>query len=88
MGFAPGFDGNTKRALQNVRAKTLILGPPLDLYNPTDDQRELADHLPNADYVEIPSNLGHSVSNPTMVDDANYLNKVIEEFLQQLNETR
>lgn len=82
IGTAPGFGDNTKRALQNIRAKTLILGPPLDLYNPTGDQRELADHLPHANYVEIPSNLGHSASNPTTANDVDYLNKVIGEFLQ------
>lgn len=84
IGTALGFGGNTKRAVQSISARSPILGPPLDLYNPIDDQRELADHLPNADYVEIPSNSGHSASNPTMVDDADYLNKVIGDFLQQL----
>jgi homoserine O-acetyltransferase len=47
------------QALQQVKARTLVLGITTDLLFPTDEQRLLATYIPEAHYEELESLYGH-----------------------------
>lgn len=51
--------GSVAEALATITAKTLVVGIDNDILFPTDDQKEIAEHIPNAQYAEIHSNFGH-----------------------------
>jgi homoserine O-acetyltransferase/O-succinyltransferase len=81
VGATPGFAGNLRRALGSIRAATLVLAPPLDLFNPESSAREAAAAIPGARFVEIPSIQGHQAATSTDPRDASFLNAAIREFL-------
>lgn len=81
VGETPGFGGDTAKALASIRARTLILAPPLDLYNPATSAREASDAIPGARFVEIPSRMGHQSASGVDADDAAFLNREIGKFL-------
>lgn len=45
--------------LQQIRAKTLVIGMSTDVLFPVEEQKLLAQHIPGADYAEIASFYGH-----------------------------
>jgi len=81
VGTTPGFGDKTRRALASIRAATLVLAPPLDLFNPEASAREAAAAIPGACFVEIPSIQGHQAATSTDPRDASFLNGAIGEFL-------
>jgi len=46
VGTTPGFGGDTNAALESVKARAMVLAPPLDLLNPTQCAQEAADAIP------------------------------------------
>ena len=58
------FGGDMARALQQVKAKALVLPGATDRVLPTFGARELDEGIAGAVYVEIPSDLGHMAQNP------------------------
>ncbi len=82
VGTTPGFGGDTMKALRAVRARTLVLAPPLDLYNPVDSAREVVAGVPGARGVEIPSVQGHQAASALEVGDAAFLNAETARFLE------
>jgi homoserine O-acetyltransferase len=83
VGATKGFNGDTAAALASIDAKTLVLAPPLDLFNPVDAARTAAAQITGAKFVEIPSLQGHQAATSTKAADAAFLNKVIGEFLSK-----
>jgi len=81
VGNTTGFGGNTDRALESIQAKTLVLAPPLDLFNPAEAARHAATRIPGASLVEIPSVQGHQAATSTKAEDATFLNRTIADFL-------
>jgi homoserine O-acetyltransferase len=81
VGTTAGFDGDTAAALRSIRARTLVLGPPLDLYNPAEAQRWATAQIPGARFVEIPSANGHFASNAGRPEDVAFMNREIAAFL-------
>lgn len=81
VGTSPGFSGDTRRALASIRARTLVLAPPLDLFNPESSAREAAAAIPGAVFTEIPSIQGHQAATSTDPRDARFLNGAVGEFL-------
>jgi homoserine O-acetyltransferase len=81
VGITPGFDGDTQRALRSIRARTLILAPPLDLFNPVAAARAAAQAIPGAQLVEIPSCQGHYAATSLSPDDAAFLDRTLAAFL-------
>ena len=81
VGTTPGHGGDTNSALQSIRARTLVLAPPLDLYNPTSAAREAAAAIPDARFVEIPSMQGHQAASGLKEAEAEFLNRQIAMFL-------
>ncbi|HEX7812535.1 MAG TPA: alpha/beta fold hydrolase [Burkholderiales bacterium] len=83
VGATRGFEGDTGRALASIEAKTLVLAPPLDLFNPADAARSAAAKIPGARFIEIPSLQGHQAATSLKAEDEVFLNRVIGEFLAQ-----
>lgn len=46
-------------ALRSIQARTLAIGISSDVLFPPNEQRSIAEHIPNADYLEIDSIYGH-----------------------------
>jgi len=51
--------GSVAEALATITAKTLVVGIDNDILFPTDDQKEIAEHIPNAQCAEMHSDFGH-----------------------------
>lgn len=51
--------GGINQALQQITAKTIVLGITSDILFPTSEQKQIADGIPYAEYIEINSLLGH-----------------------------
>ncbi|GJQ64813.1 MAG: homoserine O-acetyltransferase [Melioribacteraceae bacterium] len=51
--------GGVKKALSEIKNKTLVIGISTDVLYPADEQREIATAMPNAMYDEIKSPHGH-----------------------------
>ncbi|HVY04902.1 MAG TPA: alpha/beta fold hydrolase [Burkholderiales bacterium] len=83
VGMSPGFNGDTAAALASIDARTLVLAPPLDLFNPAEAARDAAAKIPGAQFVEIPSAQGHQAATSTKPEDAAFLNRAIGEFLSR-----
>jgi len=81
VGRTRGITGGTEAALRTIRARTLVLAPPLDLFNPEECARWAAQCIPGARFVEIPSVQGHQAATATRAEDAAFLNAAIAEFL-------
>lgn len=81
VGTTPGFDGDYLQALKSVKAKTLIMTGPLDLYNPVEEAKEAARYIPDARYVQIPTDQGHFAASSAKAADVEFMNRTIREFL-------
>ncbi len=57
--LARGRNKTIDEVLQSIGQKTLIMGITSDLLCPVDEQKHLADKMPNATYIEIDSSYGH-----------------------------
>jgi homoserine O-acetyltransferase len=82
VGTTPGTTSGTRGALARITAPTLILAPPLDLFNPSAAAREAAADIPGARFLEIPSREGHLAAGPQSPTDAVFLNEAIGSFLR------
>jgi homoserine O-acetyltransferase len=82
VGTTAASAGDTVAALASIKAKTLVLAPPLDLFNPAEAARAAAARIPGAQFIEIPSIQGHQAATSTKFEDAVFLNRVIGEFLR------
>jgi homoserine O-acetyltransferase len=83
VGATHGFGGDTSGALASIEAKTLVLAPPLDLFNPAEAARNAAARISGAKFVEIPSVQGHQAATSLKAEDEMFLNRTIGEFLAQ-----
>ncbi len=81
LGNTPGFEGDTGAALASITASTLVLAPPLDLYNPVEAAREAAERIPGCQFREIPSRQGHQAASALSGDDAAFINRAVQDFL-------
>lgn len=80
VGTAPAYT-DTGTALASVKARTLVLAPPLDLFNPVESAHAATAVIPRARFVEIPSVQGHQAATSLTEDDTNFLNRAIRGFL-------
>jgi homoserine O-acetyltransferase len=85
IGATAGQGGDTHSALGSIRARTLILAAPLDLFNPTQCARDAADAIPDATLVEIPSLQGHQSASSARAEDVQFLNEEVGDFLQAVS---
>ncbi len=54
-----GRGGDLIKVLQNIQQPTLIIGIRSDILCPLDEQRFMADHIPDTHFIEIDSAYGH-----------------------------
>ncbi len=54
-----GRNKTQEQVLQSMMQKTLIIGISSDLLCPVEEQKHIADNMPNATYLEIDSSYGH-----------------------------
>ena len=76
-----GIPGRTKAALAAIRARTLVLGAPNDLYNPVAEAEAAAADIPNARYVEIPSLEGHQAAAGRRLGETGFIDREMTAFL-------
>lgn len=81
IGTTPGYAGNVQTALKSIRAETLLLAPPIDLYNPARASQDASAAIPRARFIEIPSIRGHRAASFGGDADIAFLNRTIREFL-------
>jgi len=74
----PGLAGD---GLATIEVPVLIAAPSLDLFNPVESARSAAKAIVNARFVEIPSVQGHQAATATRIEDSQFLNRSIGEFL-------
>jgi homoserine O-acetyltransferase len=51
--------GSVESALRTITAKTVVIGISTDILFPVEEQKLIAEHIPNAEYIEISSPYGH-----------------------------
>jgi homoserine O-acetyltransferase len=81
-----GFIGDTVNALGSIRAKTILMNAPGDLYNPTAEAAEDVKSIPEAQYVVIPSLQGHFAASPAKAADVEFMNRTIIKFLDNITD--
>jgi homoserine O-acetyltransferase len=87
VGNTPGFNGDVKRALGSIRAKTLILAGSTDLLNPEYESMEAAKSIPGARYVPINDKrpMGHLSGAGATPPENEVQNREIAAFLETLH---
>jgi homoserine O-acetyltransferase/O-succinyltransferase len=81
VGTTPGHAGDVAAALKSIRAETLLLAPPLDLYNPAQASQAASSAIPRARFVEIPSARGHRSASACADAEIAFLNRTIGALL-------
>ena len=84
VGTTPGFGGDHIRALKSIKAKTLLMTGPLDLYNPIEEAIEAARYIPDARYVQMPTDQSHFAASPAKATNVELMNRKAIELLDQL----
>ena len=82
VGAGPVYGGDTVAALRSISVPALIMGPQLDLLNPSEDQLEIAKHIPDATFVDMKSHRGHMAANVGDDDEVDFMNQTILEFIR------
>ena len=88
LGTTPGMEGDTKKALDSIKAKTLILLGTKDLLNPEWEPREAAGSIRDAKVVTIrpESVTGHAAAGGANAADVEFINRETTAFLDQVTE--
>jgi homoserine O-acetyltransferase/O-succinyltransferase len=73
--------GGVKAALAQIQARTLVVAISSDILFPPVEQQLLAEHIPNAEYVEINSLYGHD----GFLVEFSAMTALIREFLQTVD---
>ena len=79
----PIYNNNYVKALNSIKAKTILLPCNQDLYFQTADNLFEAKNIPNAEIYPYNSDFGHCVANPG--NDQNFENKLDEYITKLLN---
>jgi homoserine O-acetyltransferase len=86
LGTTPGFNGDTAKALQSIKAKALILLGTKDLLNPEWEPEGAARNIRDVKVVTIrPSSVtGHAAAGGAFPADVDFINRESTEFLNQV----
>ena len=71
--------GGVEKALSQIKAKTLVVGIDSDILFPIEEQKHLAENMPNATYAEIHSKFCHD----GFLIEHEQLTQIITQFLNQ-----
>ncbi|MDB5776182.1 MAG: Homoserine Oacetyltransferase [Herbaspirillum sp.] len=88
LGTTPGFNGDYHRALESIKAKTLILAGTGDLLNPEYESKEAARYIPDVRYISINAQrpMGHSSGAGATAPENELQNREISAFLDVVTE--
>lgn len=86
LGNTPGLNGDYYKALRKIKAKTILLTPPLDILVPIEGAIEASKYIEDATYIQIPSIHGHFAATAKDPKDVAFMNKVIRKFLAELED--
>ena len=76
------YGGDFRRALGAIKARAYVMPGQTDLYFPPEDSRFEVDHMPNAEYVPVPSIWGHFAGGPgTNPADVDFIDGKLKELL-------
>jgi homoserine O-acetyltransferase len=83
VGTTPGMNGDAAKALQSIKAKTLILLGVKDLLNPEWEPADAARSIRDAKVVTInPQSItGHAAAGGGIPADVDFINRTTTEFL-------
>jgi homoserine O-acetyltransferase len=83
VGTTKGFNGDYRKALQSIKAKTLILAGTGDLLNPEADALEASTYIPDARYIAINAGrpMGHLSGAGASARENELQNDEISKFL-------
>jgi homoserine O-acetyltransferase/O-succinyltransferase len=81
VGFTPGFNGNTAKALQSIKVPFLYMPSQTDLYFPVGDAQYESAFIPGVLLKPIPSLWGHTAGAASNPADSVFLNSNISKFL-------
>jgi len=89
VGSTPGFSGDTAKALQAIKAKTLILIGSKDLLNPEWEPQDAAKHIRNVKVVTIRPGAvtGHAAAGGAFAADVEFINRETIGFLDLVTES-
>jgi homoserine O-acetyltransferase len=71
-----------RQALARIEVPTLLMAPPLDLYNPSESVRAAA-CMPSTRFIEIPSIEGHAAAAGIDQNDTAFIDAQIRRFLSE-----
>jgi homoserine O-acetyltransferase len=81
IGNTPGFDGNFEQALASIKAKAIVMPGQTDLYFPPEDNEYEVKHMPNAEFVAIPSIWGHFAGGGINSVDTEFIDHYVKALL-------
>ncbi len=85
VGTTPGFQGDTVKALQSIKAKVVFLLGRNDTLVPAGPVREDAKYIRNVRVEEIPTLHGHMGASATYSQgDVDFCNRIVREFLDDV----
>jgi homoserine O-acetyltransferase/O-succinyltransferase len=88
VGTTPGFNGDTAKALQVIKAKTLILLGTKDLLNPEWEPQDAAKNIRNVKVMTIrPGSVtGHAAAGGAFPADVEFINRESAAFLDEVTD--
>jgi homoserine O-acetyltransferase len=81
VGKTPGFDGDTTKALNSIRARLIALPAEKDLYFPPEDNAWEVEHMPNAELRVIPGVWGHFAGGGANPTDTAFIDQGLKDLL-------
>jgi len=82
VGRTPGFDGDTVKALNSIKARLIALPAEKDLYFPPEDEAWAVEHIPNAELRVIPGVWGHFAGGGANPVDTAYIDNALKDLLK------
>jgi homoserine O-acetyltransferase len=81
IGKTPGFDGDHVKALQSIKARTLVMPAEKDLYFPPEDEEYAVQYIPNGELRVIPGVWGHFAGGGANPVDTKFIDDALKELL-------
>lgn len=83
IGNTPGCTGDRTIALNQIKAKAIVMAGATDLYFPVEDLKAEAHQIPNAEFREIPSQYGHFAGIGMIEEDDVFIEQALRDILLQ-----
>lgn len=81
IGQTPGYDGDHVKALQAIKARTIVVPAEKDLYFPPEDEAYAVSHMTNAELRVIPGVWGHFAGGGANPVDIRFIDEILKELL-------